>query len=233
MNRGRKARNPEETRRKILDAARDLVLRQGFTATGIDQICREAGVTKGAFFHHFESKEDLGHAILEDWAAMGMAIYRQVENDPARHPLDPLRRFFDVMESFVREESGAVTCIVGMLAQEVSLSNPALRKSSAGFLREWSDFACHLLDKARESLPVRCSFRSRDVANFLNALWQGSMLVAKACDEPDIIINNLRIARAYVESLFVNDAEAPAVRRRAVSRKERYLNSEKRTHGHV
>ncbi len=68
---------------------------------------------------------------------------------------------------------------------------------------------------------------------FLNALWQGSMLVAKACDEPDIIINNLRIARAYVESLFVNDAEAPAVRRRAVSRKERYLNSEKRTHGHV
>ena len=82
------ARNPEATRQRLLQATTRLVLHRGFTATGIDQICAEAGVTKGAFFHHFKSKEDLGQAILADWAAHGTSIYAMAKANPAQSPLE-------------------------------------------------------------------------------------------------------------------------------------------------
>src|SRR6187431_1024526 len=96
-----RSRNPEETRQKLVSAARDLVLQRGFTAAGVDQICAAAGVTKGAFFHHFKSKDEIGQAALADWAAFGMGIYAEAKAEPARYPLDHLHRFFDIMAGLV------------------------------------------------------------------------------------------------------------------------------------
>ncbi len=191
-----------ETRRKILDATRDLVLRQGFTATGVDQICREAGLTKGAFFHHFKSKEALGLAALADWGDFGMGLYAEATREPLKEPLDHVHRFFDIMTGFVQGNEGPVTCVVGIISQEMSLTNPNLREECAKHLEVWTDFAARLLDEAKQACPPRADFDSRELAWFLNSLWQGSMLVSKARQEPDIIVKNLQRARAYVDNLF-------------------------------
>lgn len=191
-----------ETRSRILDATRGLVLRQGFTATGVDQICREAGLTKGAFFHHFKSKEALGLAALADWGDFGMALYAEATREPLVGPLDHVHRFFDIMMGFVQGSDGPVTCVVGIIAQELSLTHPSLREACAGHLEVWTDFAAQLLDEAKAAHTPAVDFDSRELTWFLNSLWQGSMLVSKARQEPEIIINNLQRARAYVGSLF-------------------------------
>lgn len=202
MNATAKTRNPEETKRRLLDASRDLVLEQGFSATGVDQICQKAGLTKGAFFHHFKSKEDLGQAALADWAHFGMGLYAAAQSEPQVRPLDHLHKFFDIMKGFVNESPGPVTCVVGILSQEMSLSNPALRESCGTFLGDWTQYAKLLLDEAKAAHPPRTDFDSEEVAWYLNSLWQGSMLIAKARNEPRIILRNLERARAYVDGLF-------------------------------
>ncbi|HEY5791721.1 MAG TPA: TetR/AcrR family transcriptional regulator [Chthoniobacterales bacterium] len=196
------SRRPEETRRKLLDASRDLILTQGFTGTRVDQICRMAGVTKGAFFHHFQSKDELGQAALADWAHFGMDLYAAAKSQPARHPLDHLHRFFDIMIGFVRETPGPVTCVVGIISQEMSLANPVLQQACATYLGDWTAFTRQLLDEAKAAQPPKTDFDSEELAWFLNGLWQGSMLVAKARQDPRIIVLNLERARAYVDDLF-------------------------------
>ncbi len=194
-------RQPQETRRKLLAAARGLVLERGFTGTGVDQICAAAGVTKGAFFHHFPSKEALGKAALADWAQMGMGIYETARKEPLRDPLDHLHRFFDIMIGMARDIS-PLTCVVGMISQEMALANPELREACANHLGDWTEFARQLLDEAKAARRPAVSFDSGEVAWFLNGLWQGSMLLGKTRQDASIVIRNLERARDYVDALF-------------------------------
>lgn len=210
MNRASKTpRNPAETRQKLVSAARNLVLRQGFSATGVDEICADAGVTKGAFFHHFKSKDDIGQAALADWAAFGMSLYAEATAAPARYPLDHVHRFFDIMQGFVAATS-PLTCVVGIMSQELAVANPALRETCSTFLADWTAFARQLLDAAKAQHPPRTDFDSEDVAWFLNSLWQGSMLVAKTRQDPSIVSRNLERARAHVDYLFYGEEHQPA-----------------------
>jgi TetR/AcrR family transcriptional repressor of nem operon len=70
-----RTRNSLETRTKLLDAARDLIRAKGYSATTVDDICQAAGVTKGGFFHHFESKDQLGVAAAEQFSNMAEQIF--------------------------------------------------------------------------------------------------------------------------------------------------------------
>lgn len=197
-------RNPAETRQKLVSATRNLILRQGFSATGVDEICAEAGVTKGAFFHHFKTKEEIGQAALADWAAFGMALYADARAEPARSPLDHVHRFFDIMIGFVAASS-PLTCVVGIMSQEMAVANPALRETCSVYLGDWAGFARQLLDEAKAVQPPRTDFDSEDVAWFLNSLWQGSMLVAKTRQDPQIVVRNLNRARAHIDALFYGE----------------------------
>jgi len=204
----RTPRNPEETRQKLVSATRQLVLQQGLNGTGVDLICSTAGVTKGAFFHHFKSKDEIAKAALADWANFGMALYAAAVAEPARYPLDHLHKFFDIMIGFVRDADSPVTCVVGMISQEMALANPALRETCSTYLTDWADFARHLLTEARAAQKPRVDFDVEEVAWFLNSLWQGSMLIAKTRGTPEMTIANIRRARAYVDDLFGEPAKA-------------------------
>jgi TetR/AcrR family transcriptional repressor of nem operon len=202
----RKSRNPEETRQKLVAAARRLILERGFTAAGVDQICEVAGVTKGAFFHHFKSKDEIGKAALADWAAFGMGLYAAAKAEPLRYPLDHVHRFIDIMIGFLHHSESPVTCVVGIISQEQALANPVLREACSQYLWDWSDFARQLLDEAKAAHAPKVDFDSEEVAWFLQSLWQGSMLIAKTRQDSTLAIRNLERARAYIDGLFGGDA---------------------------
>src|SRR5919109_564238 len=87
-----------ETKTKLLDAGQRLMLGRGFTATSVDQICTEAGVTKGGFFHHFRSKEDFAEAALEHYWA---TTQRMLQAAPFSELADPLERLHGYRDLFV------------------------------------------------------------------------------------------------------------------------------------
>lgn len=199
-------RHSSGTRQKLMTATRELILHQGFSATGVDEICTQAGVTKGAFFHHFKTKEDIGLAAMADWAEFGMQLYAQAKAEPRRYPLDHVHRFFGIMLGFVNNLPPPLTCVVGIMAQELAAANPAVQRASSGYLGIWTEFARQLLEEAKAAQKPEVDFDSTKVAWMLNCLWQGSMLIAKARQEPEIIRQNLESARDYVDGLFSSDS---------------------------
>jgi TetR/AcrR family transcriptional regulator, transcriptional repressor for nem operon len=108
-----------DARSRLLDAARDVIRARGFAATTVDDLCRAAGVTKGAFFHHFESKEALGVAAASHWAETTTAFFA---NAPYHRHDDPLARLLGYVEfrkSIIEGDLAAFTCLVGTMTQEV------------------------------------------------------------------------------------------------------------------
>jgi len=195
-------RNPTATREKLVGAALKLMLKQGFHATTVDQICGEAGLTKGGFFHYFESKEELGLAALDAFARMGFEEYAEAWSPGGQDPLETIHRLFDIMTDFTRGDSGPCVCMVGMMSQEMSATNSSMRKACEGHLDVWTGMMRRLLAEAKRRHRPATAFDPERVAWFLNSLWQGSMLIAKTRKNPKMIADNIRLARAYVDGLF-------------------------------
>ncbi|MGO9585791.1 MAG: TetR/AcrR family transcriptional regulator [Limisphaerales bacterium] len=191
-----------EARRKLIEATTALMLRQGFNATTLDEICAEAGVAKGSFFYHFENKDDIGQAVVKAWGEFGQSMYAEAWKQPGE-PLEEIHRLFDIMEGITRRPEPCV-CLVGMLTQEMSGEHPGFRTACERELNTWTEMFRSRLEAAKQQLKPAINFDPAEVACFLNSLWQGSALIGKARQSTEMIRNNLKLARAYVDSLFAN-----------------------------
>src|SRR5689334_3478304 len=121
---------PADARGKLIHHGVELFRRNGFVATSVDEICEEAGVTKGAFFHHFESKEDLAKACLEEWRCR---FGKLVENAPFQAIENPAEKVLGVIDFFIGLFSNpklVKSCLAGTTVQEVSETHPGLRKAA-------------------------------------------------------------------------------------------------------
>ena len=202
MNITKPIKQPEVTQRKLIEATTLLMLRQGFNATTVDEICAEAGVTKGSFFYHCENKEDIGQAVVRTWGEFGQSMYGDAWKQPGE-PLEEIHRLFDIMDGITRRPEPCV-CLVGMLTQELSGEHPGFRTGCARELDTWAEMFRSRLEAAKRQLKPAINFDPAEVAWFLNSLWQGSMLVGKARQSTELIRTNLRLARNYVDSLFAD-----------------------------
>lgn len=200
----KKERNPAETRAKLVGATVQLILKQGFAATSVEQICAEAGVTKGSFFHHFENKEAIGKAAVAWWGDFGTQLYAEAWRDAGLDPLEQLHRMLDIMSGFTERPDQVCTCVVGMLSQELAQSHPAMRVECERQLDLWTANVAKMLQQAKARHPPKIDFDPTEVAWFLNSLWQGSMLVGKTRGDPgpEMIRRNLQLARQWVDGLF-------------------------------
>ncbi len=206
----KRVRDPESTQRKLVEATISLILRQGFHATTVEQICEESGLTKGSFFHHFPNKDAIGLAAIAAWGQIGSAAYAPAWEDAARDPLARLFLLLDIMSGFTERPEGPCVCVVGMMAQEMSLKDETMRGACSRELEYWNEQVASLLALAKVAHPPEIDFSPERVAWFLNSLWQGSMLVGKARGEQSIIRDNLAQARLYVAGLFgIDPADMP------------------------
>lgn len=201
-----RTRAPEKTRQRILDAATWLILREGFRAASIERVCAQAGVSKGAFFHHFADKEELGIATVEAWGAHGTSMYEKAWEDPAEDPLRQLDRMIDIMVGFTKDEHEPCVCVIGMVTQEHPAEHARLRLACSDQLNLWSGHVQHLLEAAAARHPTRPGFDAPVIARFLNSLWQGSMLVAKGTAGGQVIRDNLELARTWIHDFFPESA---------------------------
>ncbi|MGV3661040.1 MAG: TetR/AcrR family transcriptional regulator [Prosthecobacter sp.] len=199
----KKERNPAETREKLVGATVSLILKQGFSATSVDQICSAAGVTKGSFFHHFENKEAIGKAAVEWWGEFGTNLYAEAWKDAGLDPLQQLHRMLDIMSGFTQSEE-VCTCVVGMLSQELAQSHPAMRAGCERQLDVWTANVARMLREAKAKHKPKSDFDPVEAAWFLQSIWQGSMLIGKTREHggPAMIRRNIEFARAWVEALF-------------------------------
>ena len=116
-----------DARRKLLDSARMKIRKTGFGSMTVDELCKDAGVTKGAFFHHFKSKEEFGVATANNWDELTSGFFK----DAPYHTLaDPLERFLGYIRfrrELVTGDIYEFTCVVGTMVQEIFETSSDIR----------------------------------------------------------------------------------------------------------
>src|SRR5579863_4407638 len=120
-----------ESKTRLLNAALHVVRAKGYTATRVEDICDAAGLTKGSFFHHFKSKEDLAVAAADRWSAVTGGLFTAAPYHAPADPLDRLLAYVDFRTALIRGAVPEFTCYVGTTVQEVYETHPRLRDACA------------------------------------------------------------------------------------------------------
>jgi TetR/AcrR family transcriptional regulator, transcriptional repressor for nem operon len=194
---------PKTTARdRLLDAALRIVREKGYAATTVDDLCHAAGVTKGAFFHHFRSKEDLGIAAAEHWSAVTGALFAAA---PYHQPADPLDRILAYLDFRLALISGTIpefTCLVGTMVQEVHDTSPAIR--DAGFA-SIADHAATLEGDIAGAMALYGApegVTAKSLALHTQAVLQGGFILAKGSGDPDLTRDGIAHLKRYLRLLF-------------------------------
>ena len=188
------------TRTKLLDAAEELMLSRGYVAASVDGICAAAGATKGSFFHHFKSKEELGKVLLTRFAERQSSAFREACADLE----DPLERVLRGIERAIdaARDPGMRGCLVGTLAQEISETHPELRDVCRTCFAEFVENVGRDLVAAKAQRGPDADFDAEGLATYFLAVAQGSMLLVRATGDRDAMARNLEHLGAHVRSLF-------------------------------
>ncbi len=192
-----------ETKRKLVDAGVTLMRARGYNATTVDEICSNAGVTKGGFFHYFKSKDELAKAAL---ARFYEGKAQDFADAPFRKLVDPLDRVFGRLD-YVKKSIGGPAqltkgCLIGVFAQELSFTNPELRSAcQEALLRTANDLEKDLVEAKALYAPT-ADFNPKKVSLFYVSFIQGGLLVAKAAESNAVLMDNIENFRSYLQSLF-------------------------------
>jgi TetR/AcrR family transcriptional regulator, transcriptional repressor for nem operon len=210
MDHQSKARLPKAgARQTLLDAALSLIREKGYSSTSVNALCTQAGVTKGAFFHHFKSKDALAVAAANHWAAITGAFFDTAPYHKHTDPLDRVLGYLDFRKGILKGEIAEFTCLVGTMVQEVYGTNPDIREACQASISAHAAKVETDIAKAMKRYRVRASWTAESLALHTQAVLQGAFIMAKAKGGAAIAAASIDHLRRYIELLF-----QPAKRKR-------------------
>lgn len=197
-----KARVPRgEARQRLLDASLSLIRETGFGAMGVDDLCAAAGVTKGAFFHHFATKEALGVAAIRYWSETTGALFAAHPYHDLADPVDRVLAYIALRRDLAAGTAGEYSCVAGTAVQEIHGTSPAMRSAVQDTFRGAAEHVRAHLAQALAARPVP-GVTAEDLALFVQSVIQGGIVVAKAQGDPGPLRAALDHLDRYVRSLF-------------------------------
>ena len=190
-------------RTRLLDAALKLIRQRGYDAVAVDDLCREAGVTKGAFFHHFSSKEALAVAATEYWSEVTGQIFANAPYQLLEDPLDRLLTYLDfrahLLEGRTLPES---TCLLGTLAQDKFDTNPLIRDACFAGIEAHAKTVAEIVAAAKERHAPDAEWSPDSLALYTQAVIQGAFVLAKAKNDAGVAADMIGHLQRYIVLLF-------------------------------
>ncbi len=200
------ARDAARTRENIMDAAEALVLQDGFAASSVEAIVDRAGVTKGAFFHHFPSKTDLAQSLVERYAARDARMLEEYMEKAERLHRDPLQQlllFVGLFEETMREvESPEVGCLFASYCYESGLFEPETHAVITDAMRAWRERIAAKLGEVEEDRDARVAVDHESLADMLTVIFEGALVFTRTMEDPAAVAEQLRHYRNYLELLY-------------------------------
>lgn len=185
-------RSPQ--RSLLLDAAKHLMLSKGYSGTTVDEVCASAGVTKGSFYHHFESKEALALALIDHYFSEVEAVLLAGpfidESDPRRC----LTLFLEHAVHVARLPEIQAGCILGCFTLELSQTAPAVRDALANRFTKLGEWLAALIGRVSETRPASVAgsaIPAEALAREFIAVLEGGIILSKAHGRPEFLAESL------------------------------------------
>jgi len=191
-----------ESKTKFLEAALQVIRAKGYTATTVDDVCAAARLTKGSFFHHFDSKEELALAAADYWTEGAVAMFASAPYHAPAEPLERLLAYVDFRKGLLTGELAEFTCLAGTMVQEVYGTHPAIREACDRSMSGHAEMLEPDIAEAMRKYGVKGEWTARSLALYTQAVVQGAFILAKAKGGTAVAGECLDHLRRYIEMLF-------------------------------
>ncbi len=193
------SRNPGRTRELLLRAAFEEMYRSGFRSADLDSILAAAGVTKGALYYHFDNKEALGYAVVDEVIASNL---HQKWVQPLRNAKDPIDGLVRIVQSeSLKKEDVQRGCPLLNLSQEMSGIDEGFRKRTARIFKDWHNAIAQALREGQKRGIVRNDISANETATFLIATYEGYVVLTKNSQDTRTMQSGQRRVSGHIESL--------------------------------
>jgi TetR/AcrR family transcriptional repressor of nem operon len=193
------SRDPERTRGLLLRAAFQEIYRSGFRSADLDAILAAAGVTKGALYYHFDDKEALGYAVLDE--VMTSDLHKKWVH-PLRNTEDPIAALLRIVQSeSLKREDIQRGCPLLNLSQEMSGLDEGFRRRTAKLFKDWHDAIAGALHEGQKRGMVRNDIDANETATFLIATYEGYVVLTKNSQDARVMQSGQRRVSGHLESL--------------------------------
>ena len=194
-------------RTRLLDAAVAVIREKGYTATTVDDLCAKAGVTKGAFFHHFKTKDDLAVAAAGYWGLTTAALFAGADYHAPADPLDRVLAYLDLRAALLAGSVAQYTCLAGTLVQETHETGPAIRDAAYACITGHAatlqpDFVATIALYGGPDCPSAAS-----LALHTQTVLQGAFIQAKGSGDAAVAQDSIDHLRRYLKLLFAQSRE--------------------------
>jgi TetR/AcrR family transcriptional repressor of nem operon len=194
-------------RDKILDAAVSVIRSKGYAASTVDDLCAAAGVTKGAFFHHFDSKDEMAVAAADYWSEMAGDLFASAPYHCHADPLARVLGYIDFRKSILKGPLPRFTCLAGTMVQETYDSNPAIRDACARAITGHAAQVEADIGAAIDKYGIDPPWTAGSLALYTQAVLQGAFILAKAKHSANVAADCVDHLRRYIELLFNHPQE--------------------------
>jgi len=201
----------DNSRTRLLAATIDLVRANGYAATRVEDVCAAAGVTKGSFFHHFASKEDLAIAAARRWGENAVALFGGAPYMAEADPLARLLGYIRFRRDLISGEVHEWTCYAGTTIQETHETHPALREACAASIQAHLAQLTAMVEQALAAHPVP-KLGAESLATHIQAVIQGAFVMAKARQDRHVARECIDHLYRYVDLLFSQTSKKKRLR---------------------
>lgn len=212
-------KDAERTRQKILDATQSLVLKYGYGGMSIDDVILKAGVTKGALFYHFKSKEDLARALVQGFADQDRVqleeMFRQAESlsgDPVQHLLLVIGLYAEFLRNAPDPMDG---CLYASFCYQSGLLDPTTLQPVKEMVLYWRERMAAKIREAVRSHKTRIDVDAEALADQVMVTFEGAYVLTKTLNDFQILIRQLEQLRAYIALIFGKESEIASTARTA------------------
>lgn len=204
----RPARAPANrgTRERILVVAHDAIIAKGFGATSVEEIAAAVGISRAGFFYHFPDKNALARALIERQIIEEGEMLVEIIARGAELSDDPLQQMLIIMrlmaERYVEVPGGYAGCILASATYQDRLFDAEVRAANRRATLAWRERFRGHFERIAAAYPPREPVDAGDMADMVNAVIEGAMVLARGIGDPQVLVRQVLLARAMVKAVY-------------------------------